>query len=403
MERPRLLAGIHGRDMANEQPKCALCTALLTPENDSREHLILNALGGRRAVKGFICDPCNNTSGHAWDAVLAKQLNAFSLFFHITRQDGIPPAQVLPTASGGSIRVTYDGLEMPKPIVTITPNGPGASIQVTARTMGEARKIVTDLKRKYPSIDIEKTLASATPSYSYLDEPVMMNVAIGGPDAGRSIVKSVLGLAVASGVVASDCKEAQRYLATGNDACFGYINDVDLLRGRPAGTVIHCVAIDTTDDGLLLGYLELFSTFRMVVCLDSKYRGEPVRAAYAIDPVTGMELDVSLRLPFTRDDLIDIYEYRRIQDGAVAHALDDIIPNALRRQFERETETVIDRAMDQAWRKLDLTPGTMLTPEHISQLSSLIMSGMQPFLLRHIQQDRVVPYPDSPGAAPITS
>jgi hypothetical protein len=43
--------------MAGEQLKCALCTVTLTPENDSHEHLILNALGGRRAVKGVIFDP----------------------------------------------------------------------------------------------------------------------------------------------------------------------------------------------------------------------------------------------------------------------------------------------------------------------------------------------------------
>jgi hypothetical protein len=372
----------------------------LTPENDSNEHLVLNALGGRRAVKGFICDPCNNTSGHTWDAVLAKQLNAFSLFFHITRQDGKPPAQILPTVSGRSIRVTYDGLEIPKPRVKVTPSGAGLSIQVTARTTGEARKIVTDLKRKYPSIDIEKALASATSAHSYLDEPIRMSVAIGGPDAGRSIVKSALGLAVASGVVASDCDDAQRYLATGKDACFGYINEVDLLKGRPKNTVVHCVAVDTMDDGLLLGYVELFSTFRMVVCLASSYRGKPVRAAYAIDPVTGTELDVSVRLPFTREDLTDIYEYRRISDGAVAQALGEIIPDAIRREFEREKKAVIGRAVNDAWRKLDLAPGIMLAAEHTARLTNLIMSEMQPFLLRHIQRDSIALPPVNLGASP---
>ena len=386
--------------MADEHPKCALCSVSLTPENDLYEHLILNALGGRRAVKGFICDPCNNTTGHCWDAVLAKQLNAFSLLFHITRQDGEPPAEVLPTLSGGSIRVTYDGLEMPKPTVKETPNGAGASIQVIARTMIEAQKIVAGLKRKYPSIDIEETLASATSAYSYVDEPVRMDVVMGGPEAGRSIVKSALALAVASGVVASDCDEAQRYLASGEDACFGYINDVDLLEGRPKNTVVHCVAVDTTDDGLLLGYVELFSVFRMVVCLGSNYRGKPVRAAYAIDPVRGTELDVSVRLPFTREDLIDIYEYRRIPHGAMVQALDEIIPDAMRREFEREKQAVIERAVTDVWRKLDLVPGTMLTPEHIARLSNLIVHEMQPFLVRHIRQRRIALRHGKLGAPP---
>ena len=322
-----------------------------------------------------------------------------SLFFHITRQDGEPPAQVLPTVSGGSIRVTYDGLELPKPTVKVTPSGVSTSIQVTARTDGRSPEDFHRSEEEYPSIDVEKALASATSTHSYLDEPVRMDVVIGGPDAGRSIVKSALGLAVASGVVASDCDDAQRYLATGKDACFGYINDVDLLKGRPKNTVVHCVAVDTTDDGLLIGDVELFSAF-LSWCALLQTIAEACPCCAAIDPVTGTELDVSVRLPFTREDLIDIYEYRRVQDGAAPQALGEIIPDAIRREFEREKDAVIERALNDAWRKLDLAPGTILTPEHFAQLSNLMISEMQPFLLRHIHQGRIILRPGNPAALP---
>jgi hypothetical protein len=368
--------------------KCALCDTPLTAENDSREHIILNAIGGRRTVSGFICAPCNNTSGHTWDAALAKQLNAFSLFFHISRQDGEPPAQVFPTISGGAIRVAYDGLELPKPSIEKTPHGAGARIQVAARTMAEAREILTGLKRKHPEIDIDATLAAATSTYSYMTEPVTMNVVIGGPDAGRSIVKSAFALAVVSGVAASDCDEAKRYLASGEDGCFGYFNEVDLIERRPPSTVVHCVAVNSTDDGLLLGYVELFSAFRMVVCLSSNYRGGPISAVYAIDPVKGSELDVSVRLNFSREDLADILEYRRIPDDSVRQALHEIIPDAMRREFEREKATVIQRAMNDGWSKLGLEPGTELTGEHITKLSGLIVEQMLPFFRHHAQQHR---------------
>jgi hypothetical protein len=376
---------------------CALCDTPLTPENDSREHIILNAIGGRRTVSGFICAPCNNTSGHTWDAALAKQLNAFSLFFHITRQDGEPPAQVFPTVSGGTIRVAYDGLELPKPTIEKTPHGAGAKIQVAARTMAEAREILTGLKRKHPEIDIDATLASATSTYSYMTEPVTMNVVIGGPDAGRSIVKSAFALAVASGVAASDCDEAKRYLVSGEDACFGYFNEVNLMEGRPPSTVVHCVAVNSTDDGLLLGYVELFSAFRMVVCLGSNYRGTPINAIYAIDPVKGLDLDVTVRLNFSREDLVDIFEYRRIPDGSIPQALHEIIPDAIRREFEREKATVINRAFKDAWSKLNLAPDTILTQEHMLKLSGLIVEGMMPFFRHHAQQHRNAPQQGIPA------
>src|SRR5579859_6240587 len=100
---------------------CAICDIPITPENDSRNH----------------------TTGHSWDAALARQLNPFSLFFHISRQDGEPPGQEFPIATGGTIRVTHDGLELPKPTIKFVPNGAITAIQVVARTMEEARRILT--------------------------------------------------------------------------------------------------------------------------------------------------------------------------------------------------------------------------------------------------------------------
>lgn len=367
-------------------PLCALCDTPITPENNSREHIIPNALGGRRTVNAFICDPCNNTSGHSWDAALARQLNPLCLFFQISRQRGAPPAQEFPISTGGSIRVTPNGLELPKPTVDISSTETGAKINVVARNMPEARKILTGLKGKYPAIDVEAVLQSVTSQYSYLAAPIGMNLSVGGPDGGRAIVKSAFALAVANGVSPSDCADARRYLATGTDACFGYYHETDLLTGRPEKTVVHCVAVASTDDGLLLGYVELFSTFRMVVCLGSNYRGAPVNAVYAIAPVTGAELDVKVRLQFSREDLDDIYAYRRIPDGAIAAAMDEIIPEAMKRSMEKEQAAAIHRAISDAWRKLDLEPNTLLTDEHQRKLSTWIAEGLTPFILHNLRQ-----------------
>lgn len=367
---------------------CAICEAPITRENNSREHVILNALGGRRTVSGFICAPCNNATGHSWDAALAKQLNPFCLFFQISRQDGASPGQEFPVVAGDSIRLTPDGLELPRPKVDITTTATGATIQVVARSMAEARRILTDLNRKYPQINVEEQLTNTTEQYKHLQNPIEINVAISGHDAGRSIVKSAFSLAVAHGVAPSDCDDARKYFVDAKSACFGYFNEFDLLEGRPSKTVVHCVAVASTDDGLLLGYVELFSAFRMVVCLGSNYRGKPINAVYAIDPVSGTELDVNVKLAFSREDIADIYAYRRIPEGAIAAALDDIIPEAIRRSFEREKAATIERAIRDAWSKLDLPPGTQLTEDHIQKLSAWVAEGVVPFFLHHGRRQR---------------
>ncbi|GAL13836.1 hypothetical protein JCM19233_4843 [Vibrio astriarenae] len=75
-------------------PKCALCDVEITEKNDTKEHLIPNAIGGRKKVKGFICENCNNASGDDWESELAKQLNPLSLFFGISRERGEAPPQL---------------------------------------------------------------------------------------------------------------------------------------------------------------------------------------------------------------------------------------------------------------------------------------------------------------------
>ena len=51
-------------DIVNEaQLGCALCEAPSGNGNDSREHILPNAIGGRKTVRGFLCRVCNTMAG----------------------------------------------------------------------------------------------------------------------------------------------------------------------------------------------------------------------------------------------------------------------------------------------------------------------------------------------------
>jgi hypothetical protein len=147
-------------------------------------------------------------------------------------------------------------------------------------------------KKRYIS-DAYSRFARGEPDTSdtYINEPLMFDLGVGGPDGGRSIVKSAFSLAVSNGVSPSDCDEAKRYLASGEDGCFGYYYERDLLESRPTNTVVHCVAVHSTDDGLLLGYVELFSGYRMVGCLATAYSGQPIDAVPRFDSFVSPMVD----------------------------------------------------------------------------------------------------------------
>jgi hypothetical protein len=90
-------------------PQCALCDVIITEANDTKEHLIPNAIGGRKKIKGFICGACNNVSGNNWESELAKQLNPLSLFFGISRERGNAPSQFFKTTGGEKLKLNLDG------------------------------------------------------------------------------------------------------------------------------------------------------------------------------------------------------------------------------------------------------------------------------------------------------
>ena len=70
--------------------KCYICCEELTKDNDSVEHIIPNAIGGKLKSKELICKKCNSKLGHSTDNELAKQLEFFTNFLNINRERGKP-------------------------------------------------------------------------------------------------------------------------------------------------------------------------------------------------------------------------------------------------------------------------------------------------------------------------
>jgi hypothetical protein len=94
--------------------QCALCTAQITPEIDSGEHILLQALGGRKEVTGFICKPCNSKTGDSWDVELTNQLAHISIMHGVDRQrSGDLPSIKVKTAAGGELLMHADGSMTP--------------------------------------------------------------------------------------------------------------------------------------------------------------------------------------------------------------------------------------------------------------------------------------------------
>ncbi len=209
--------------------------------------------------------------------------------------------------SGRTIRKHQDGhLSFPASRPSITPKGEGVQIRLQATTRAEAAKTLNGLKRTYPKLNVDAALASIDETDTYLSEPVMSECSFGGELSGRSVFKTALTLAVSVGVEAKICNLALTYLRDddGNPA-FGYYYKRELVTNRPSDRVFHCVVIkgDPCNQEINRLRWSLFSVYRMVIGLSDRYTGSGISASYAIDPTVGEELNLTVDLTFTDEEL----------------------------------------------------------------------------------------------------
>lgn len=371
--------------------KCALCDVEITKDNNTKEHIIPNAIGGRKKVKGFICRSCNSSSGDSWDKELAKQLNNLSLFFGIKRERGNVPSELVETTAGDRFSLNVDGsMAIEKPIYSEIPSQGKDSVQIniTARDINEAKNILKGVKRKYPQVDTGRILDNLEIQSYYCADMLKFDMYFGGHEAGRSIVKSALALAVSSGILSKLCTEAINYLKNEtSEACFGYFYESDLIKNRPEGIPLHCVSIKgCSKNKQVIAYVEYFGMRRMVLCLSSSYIGEDVVNTYAINPITGEELDLAVELNLTNNEIREAYEYKKIPSGSVEEVFEEVIPAGMKASYEKEQNRVVNKAIQKAFDNCGAKEGEMLMPENIEKIISILMEEIEPFVMHNMSQ-----------------
>lgn len=314
-------------------------------------------------------------------------MNPISNLLGIKRERGSAPTVVVDTLGGQRLRHESGG-RMTGHRVEISEEEIDGQIHlnVSAPSARELKRHLGGLVRRYPQLQGVDLLSHAVATREYEPDPIGIELNFGGQAAGRSVVKSCAALAHAVGVRLDDLELAREYLCGKNEPCFGYYNERDVVSDRPATRFFHCVHVQGNErTGKVVGYVEYFGYMRIVVLLSDAYRGAGFTECYAIDPVAGTEMEVSVNLPdFTTQDIQDIYCYRKVDFEVCGRALEPLIESYVETSRQRETWRVVGEAVDYARDNCGANPGEPMTEEQRVRFRNLVLERLTPFLLHQL-------------------
>lgn len=369
--------------------KCALCPSMLSGKNKTKEHIIPNAIGGRKKTTGFICEACNNKLGKTWDADLARQLNWFALAIGISRERGETPRQIVQTILGERFWLLNDGTFIPeKPTYSEDDLGGKTAINMTSQTIEDARKRLKGVARKYPKFDVQKALDELEVETSFLDSPLQVSLSLGGPAAGRSLVKTAFAFASECGIAHDQCKKASEYLLNENLATipFGFSYITDFVINRPNKNVFHCVSLRADPKtGRVWSYIEYFGLLRVIVLLGENYDGPFKNECYSLNPIDGSSACVRVKEP-NEKEFSEV-----ISGGGFDHekhkaAADYALPLILERARKRTLEHFVKQGFEHAGKKLGIKEGEYFPQEKAAEFTALMMEKLSPYI-EHLVRD----------------
>jgi len=179
--------------------KCIFCDDDLT-DDTKPEHILLNALGGRKTTRFVDCSACNNKFGGTIDAEIGKQVEVLRNMLQLDSGTGGAPPMLRKIQSGqDTINVLSDGTPelVAKPFTVRNQEDGSFEVQITTKSVQELARYIPHIAAQIGCSEeqVLEMLKSATGSYvERRPDTVHHPLGFGGPLAIRSAAKSALVL-----------------------------------------------------------------------------------------------------------------------------------------------------------------------------------------------------------------
>ncbi|MCM3216747.1 HNH endonuclease [Niallia taxi] len=339
---------------------CYDCGDVITTENETEEHILLNAIGGKLYSKKIICIECNSKFGSNIDDTLAAQLNPISNLLNIKRDRGVPP-NIKGRYKNRDILIEPGGrIKLFRPYLEKDEN----SFRIETSTEAQARKVLKGLKRNNPEIDIEEQLKNATKSKKYL-EAVKVDMEFGGEETRRAICKMALNFYLLNEGSPEDIQHLIPYIKGCEDDAeiFFYYPHTETFYKDEKEILHTLILVGEPQHKHLYVYIELFNEFKMIIFINKNYQGQPIYSSYHYNVVTNevVEFEEMVKIPFQQ---LKKYKsknldqkvfgvrlrqlFQRIDNITVARRINEITTSSIREmedKYPRDKHPIITKEM----------------------------------------------------------
>jgi len=371
-----------------ETMECYVCDIKITDENETDEHIIINAAGGRLKSKKLICSKCNSDFGENIDSILAKQLNILSNMLMVKRHRGEPqPIVGEKQSTGEKYKLEVGGKpKLTKPTIDKTVDGNKTNISITARSEKELRKILTGLAKKNPNFDVEEAMKSAQWREEHFDEALCFQNVIGGNEVFRAICKCATNFFIYNKGEASQINHLIPYIKGEEDkevVWMHYQDDLYELNPDESSHILHLVG--NREQRILYCYVDYFNTYKYLVLLNDNYNGLDIKRTYFFDLINVTPIEREVTLEYDKTTLLNFFTNKDVEPfKKVKESFDHSIALGLKRQDEQQRGKLLERAIQNSLGKYP--DGVPITKEMIKETVDEIMKNITPHLLKRMKK-----------------
>jgi len=361
---------------------CYVCDEKINKDNESEEHIIINAIGGKLKSKKLICNTCNNDFGEDIDSHLAKQLNDFSNMINIKRDRGKPQKIKAKKMSGEDFHLDIGGKPMmANPIVNQIEKGDKTEISVVARDEKELKRILKGLSKKYKDLDANDLFEKATWSSDFFNEKLQFSNKVGGKESFKAVCKCAINYYIYKDGDISYIKHLIPNIKNNDDDVtfvnMHYQKDLYALDNNESTHIIHIIG--NPDEKILFAYIDYFNVHKYLVLLNDNYNGKIMNETYCFNLLTGKEIRKRININYTKNQVLDFIINSKPNYDLVTESFNHFLKLALTKQDNEHRELLIKESINNSFSKYP--ENVPITKEMMDNVTSELIQKLTPYII----------------------